>query len=76
LQENVGIIICDSIAANVRVEFGKESLSERQQALSKQASVLKFLAETFAIPVLVVRVAFHTLLVLFLLLLLLQNARL
>jgi hypothetical protein len=55
LDDNVGLIVCDSIAANVRAEYDRDSLVERQKVLAKQASQLKTLAETFVLPVLVVR---------------------
>ncbi|CAI5478692.1 unnamed protein product [Closterium sp. Yama58-4] len=47
------LIIIDSIAALVRIEFGADNLIQRQQLLSHQASKLKYLAESFCLPVLV-----------------------
>eukprot|EP00271_Cylindrocystis_brebissonii_P014506 TRINITY_DN3586_c0_g1_i2.p1 TRINITY_DN3586_c0_g1~~TRINITY_DN3586_c0_g1_i2.p1 ORF type:complete len:370 (+),score=75.48 TRINITY_DN3586_c0_g1_i2:518-1627(+) len=53
IERRVRLVVVDSIAALARTEFGRDELAERQQLLSKQASLLKFLAETFRIPVLV-----------------------
>ncbi|GJP69726.1 hypothetical protein CLOP_g725 [Closterium sp. NIES-67] len=47
------LIVIDSIAALVRIEFGADNLVQRQQLLSHQASKLKYLAESFCLPVLV-----------------------
>ncbi|CAI5996271.1 unnamed protein product, partial [Closterium sp. NIES-64] len=47
------LIIIDSIAALVRIDFGADNLIQRQQLLSHQASKLKYLAESFCLPVLV-----------------------
>jgi len=53
IEQDVKLIIVDSIAALVRKEFGTESIAARQDVLAKQASRLKFLAESFNIPVVV-----------------------
>ena len=43
----------DSVASVVRKEFDGINVAKRQDLLSKEASMLKYLAETFHIPVLV-----------------------
>eukprot|EP00899_Mesostigma_viride_P003061 jgi/Mesvir1/12756/Mv26051-RA.2 len=48
----VRLIVVDSIAALARSEFGGNSMLERSTALAKQASRLKFVAETFGVVVL------------------------
>ena len=53
IDYNIKLIIVDSIAALVRSEFGTNKMAERQKLLGKQASCLKFLAESFKIPILV-----------------------
>lgn len=49
------LVIVDSVAALARSDYGAgaASLAERQAALSAQAARLKYLAETFGLPVLV-----------------------
>ena len=53
-KKNIGLIIVDSIAALILHNFSSENILKRQTNLSKLSSRLKFLAETFHIPVLVV----------------------
>lgn len=53
IDYNIKIIIIDSIAALVRSEFGTQDIADRQKLLGKQASCLKFLAESFRISILV-----------------------
>jgi len=53
IEHEVGLVVCDSVAANIRVEFASDKLRERQQALARQASQLKYLAETFSLTALV-----------------------
>jgi RAD51-like protein 1 len=50
---NIVLIVIDSIAALARTEFGYESIAERQKLLGQQASTLKYLAESFHIPIIV-----------------------
>jgi RAD51-like protein 1 len=52
IEHHVKLIILDSIAATSRLEFNRDQIFERQQALSKQASVLKMFAETYQLAVL------------------------
>jgi RAD51-like protein 1 len=54
LGKNVKLILLDSIASIVRKEFNAQNTWKRQEFLSKEASVLKYLAETFSIPVVIV----------------------
>jgi RAD51-like protein 1 len=50
---NIVLIIIDSIAPMFRSEFGNDSIVERQKLIGQQASMLKSLAESFNIPILV-----------------------
>ena len=53
-QHHAGVVVVDSIAALMRAEFGaKGQVVERQELLGSQASVLKHLAESFRLPVVV-----------------------
>lgn len=52
-DHSVKLLVLDSIASLVRIEFGTEQLGQRQKVLGQQASRLKFIAESFQIPVLV-----------------------
>nr|XP_015206745.1 PREDICTED: DNA repair protein RAD51 homolog 2 isoform X2 [Lepisosteus oculatus] len=55
ISKKVGLVIVDSIASVVRKEFDTSlpgNLSERSNLLVQQAATLKYLAEEFAIPVL------------------------
>lgn len=47
------LVIIDSIAALARADLGAASVADRQAALNAQAARLKYLAETFRMPVLV-----------------------
>lgn len=56
ISKHVKLIILDSVASLVRKEFDSRvsrNLSERTALLSKEAAILKYLAETFHIPVVV-----------------------
>lgn len=56
MEKNVGIVVIDSVAALARTEFSggsSSSLVARQDMLSRLATTLKFMAETFNIPILV-----------------------
>jgi len=53
IEKNVKLIILDSVASVARKEFDGNSMARRQETLSKEASILKYLAETFNIPVIV-----------------------
>ena len=54
LQErNVGLVILDSVAMLMRLEYDSRQVAARQQSLAEQASLLKQAAERFAIPVVV-----------------------
>lgn len=50
IENDVKLIVVDSIASPVRVEFSNESLPQRQAILSQIASGLKYTGETFGIP--------------------------
>ena len=54
VERNVRMIVLDSIASIARVDFDSNATSQRQNLLARIASVLKQLAETFRIPVVVV----------------------
>ena len=58
LRDEVSLLICDSVAANIRAEFASDKLLERQQVLIKLAAQLKYYAESFALTVLVVRLLY------------------
>nr|XP_008115165.1 PREDICTED: DNA repair protein RAD51 homolog 2 isoform X4 [Anolis carolinensis] len=54
ISKNVKLVILDSIASVVRKEFDTKlqgNLRERTNLLTKEASILKYLAEEFSIPV-------------------------
>ncbi|KAJ7344728.1 hypothetical protein JRQ81_000678 [Phrynocephalus forsythii] len=54
ISKNVKLVVIDSIASVVRKEFDLKlqgNLKERSNLLTKEASILKFLAEEFSIPV-------------------------
>ena len=53
IDHGVRLVIIDSIAALARADLGAASVAERQAALNAQAGRLKYLAETFRMPVLV-----------------------
>jgi len=53
IDHGIKLVIIDSIAALARSDFGSGNVVERQKLLGQQASRLKFLAESFRIPVLV-----------------------
>ena len=50
---HVGLVLLDSVAALVRTGYGHQQLVERQEMLGLQAAALKYLAQTFSIPVVV-----------------------
>jgi len=49
IKYGVRLLIIDSIAAPVRREFDRERFNEKQECLSKIASLLKYLSETFSL---------------------------
>nr|XP_060618190.1 DNA repair protein RAD51 homolog 2 isoform X3 [Anolis sagrei ordinatus] len=54
ISKNVKLVILDSVASVVRKEFDTKlqgNLRERTNLLTKEASILKYLAEEFSIPV-------------------------
>ncbi|RDD37656.1 DNA repair protein RAD51-like protein 2 [Trichoplax sp. H2] len=53
IKRNVKLIIVDSIASPVRKEFDRTSSTQRGQILSKQAAILKRIAEAFSIPIII-----------------------
>jgi RAD51-like protein 1 len=53
IDHGIKLIIIDSIASLARADFGAKDVMERQKLLGQQASRLKYLAESFRIPVLV-----------------------
>ncbi|XP_031564832.1 DNA repair protein RAD51 homolog 2-like isoform X1 [Actinia tenebrosa] len=56
IAKKVKLIVLDSIASVVRKEFDSRSsknITERTNLLSKEAAILKYIAETFNIPVVV-----------------------
>lgn len=53
IELKITLIIIDSIAALARADFGAQHIIERQKLLGQQASLLKLMAESFKIPVLV-----------------------
>jgi RAD51-like protein 1 len=53
IDHHVKLIIIDSVAALARAEHAAGGIAERQRNLGQQASRLKYLAESFGIPVLV-----------------------
>ena len=53
IEFNVGIVILDSMAFHVLREFSSSQIARRQALLGSLASILKWIAETFQIPVLV-----------------------
>jgi RAD51-like protein 1 len=53
IDHSIKLIIIDSIASLARADFGAKDVMERQKLLGQQASRLKYLAESFRIPVLV-----------------------
>lgn len=54
LQErNVGLVVLDSVAMLMRLEYDTRQVAARQQNLAEQASLLKQAAERFHLPVVV-----------------------
>jgi len=53
IERRVQLLIIDSIAALPRVEFDNTQIMRRQEMLGQQAARLKFLAESFCIPIVV-----------------------
>ncbi|XP_062974915.1 DNA repair protein RAD51 homolog 2 isoform X2 [Elgaria multicarinata webbii] len=54
ISKNVKLVIIDSIASVIRKEFDTKiqgNLQERSNLLTREASILKYLAEEFSIPV-------------------------
>ncbi|CAM6090141.1 unnamed protein product [Calypogeia fissa] len=53
IEHSASLVIIDSIAALLSVDSGSENSIQSQEMLGKQASLLKFLAESLRIPVVV-----------------------
>ncbi|XP_032237185.2 DNA repair protein RAD51 homolog 2 isoform X2 [Nematostella vectensis] len=56
ISRKVKLIVLDSVASLIRKEFDSQSsrnIKERTNLLSKEAAILKYIAETFNIPVVV-----------------------
>ncbi|OAE35671.1 hypothetical protein AXG93_1154s1250 [Marchantia polymorpha subsp. ruderalis] len=53
IERSARLIVIDSVAALLQSEYGRDRIIERQEMLGQQATILKFLAEAFRIPVLV-----------------------
>lgn len=53
IENNAKLIVVDSVAAPVRIDYDAGNLLERSAILGKIASILKYLGETFNIPVVV-----------------------
>ena len=54
IEHNVKLVVLDSVASLVRKEFdirARVNMMERTKLLGKQAALLKYIAETFHIPV-------------------------
>lgn len=54
ISKGVKLVIVDSIASVVRKEFDSQlqgNIQERNKYLAKEASLLKYLAEEFSLPV-------------------------
>ena len=54
IEKKVRLIVLDSVASLVRKEYDNQSgqtLTERSNLLTQQAAILKYLAESFNIPV-------------------------
>ncbi|CAM6045810.1 unnamed protein product [Sphagnum compactum] len=53
IEHRIKLLVIDSIAALVLSEYGRDRIIQRQEVLGQLASVLKFLAESFRMPVVV-----------------------
>lgn len=53
IKTEIGLVIVDSIASLIRKEFDAHSSNERSDLLAVEAALLKYIAESFSIPVLV-----------------------
>lgn len=53
IRTGARLVVVDSIASLVRKEFDNKSLSKQVDLLSMEAALLKYIAEVFAIPVIV-----------------------
>jgi len=53
IDRGVRLVVVDSIASHMRADFGPESVAQRQALLAEQAGLLKRLADSFRVPVLV-----------------------
>lgn len=54
ISKGVKLVIVDSVASVIRKEFDPQlqgNIKERNKFLAKEASLLKYLAETFSLPV-------------------------
>jgi RecA/RadA recombinase len=53
IEKDAKLLVVDSVASLVRHEFNSSTLASRQAELTKEAQTLKYLAETFKMPVVV-----------------------
>lgn len=53
VEKNVKLILLDSVASLVKNEFGSKNVIQRQDTLAQEAQKLKFLSESFSIPIVV-----------------------
>ena len=53
VETEAGLVIIDSVAALIKQDFDASSLVARQEMLSRMASLLKWLASVFSIPIVV-----------------------
>lgn len=53
IEHDVKLLVVDSVASLVRHEFNACAIASRQAELTKEAQTLKYLAETFKMPVVV-----------------------
>ena len=53
IRDRIGLIVLDSVASVIRAEFhgDSEEYSKLSSGLSRVAAALKYLADTFRIPV-------------------------
>ena len=52
IAESIGLVIVDSVASLARKEFdGRASVRDRSEMLAQHAALLKYLAESFDLPV-------------------------
>ena len=53
IERHAKLLVVDSVASLVRHEFNSCTIASRQAELTKEAQTLKYLAETFRMPVVV-----------------------